>query len=54
MPSAPHEIGLFGKDSERFVVLIGGGTKKRQDNDISEARACWADYKRRKRYASYP
>jgi putative addiction module killer protein len=30
----------FGKDGERFVILIGGGTKKRQDNDIAEAQAC--------------
>lgn len=44
----------FGKDGERFVILIGGGTKKRQDNDIAEAQACWADYKRRKKHAPYP
>ena len=25
----------FGKDGERLVILIGGGTKKRQDHDIA-------------------
>jgi putative addiction module killer protein len=44
----------FGKDGERLVILIGGGTKKRQDNDIATAQACWADYKRRKKDAPYP
>ena len=39
----------FGKDGDRLVILIGGGTKKRQPQDIAEAQACWAAYKRRKR-----
>lgn len=44
----------FGKDGERLVILIGGGTKKRQDSDIAAAQACWTDYKRRKRHAPCP
>ena len=39
----------FGKDGERLVILIGGGTKKRQHPDIAAAQECWAAYKRRKR-----
>ena len=39
----------FGKDGERIVVLLGGGTKKRQNKDIADARDCWNDYKRRKK-----
>ncbi len=31
------------------VILIGGGTKKRQPQDIAEAQQCWASYKRRKK-----
>jgi hypothetical protein len=31
------------------VVLIGGGTKKRQPQDIAAAQECWAAFKRRKR-----
>ncbi len=39
----------FGKDGDRFVILLAGGTKKRQDADITAAKAHWRDYKRRKR-----
>jgi len=38
----------FGKDGERLVILLGGGTKKRQSQDIDVAFANWQDYKRRK------
>jgi putative addiction module killer protein len=38
----------FGKDGERLVILLGGGTKKRQDEDIVAALARWQDYKQRK------
>jgi len=37
----------FGKDGERLVILLGGGTKKRQQHDIEKALANWQDYKRR-------
>ncbi len=39
----------FGKDGDRLVILLAGGTKKRQDSDIAAAKANWSDYKRRKR-----
>lgn len=39
----------FGKDGERLVILLGGGTKKRQQRDIQAARECWADYKARRK-----
>jgi len=39
----------FGKDGDRLVILLAGGTKKRQDADITAAKANWCDYKRRKR-----
>lgn len=38
----------FGKDGERLVILLGGGTKKRQQKDIANALARWQDYKQRK------
>jgi putative addiction module killer protein len=38
----------FGKDGERLVILLGGGTKKRQQADIATAIAGWRDYKLRK------
>jgi putative addiction module killer protein len=38
----------FGKDEDTIVILLGGGTKKRQNKDILAAQECWSDYKRRK------
>jgi putative addiction module killer protein len=38
----------FGKDGKAVVILLGGGTKKRQDRDIATAHERWADYKKRK------
>jgi putative addiction module killer protein len=35
-------------DGQQIVILLGGGTKKRQGKDIASARARWADYERRK------
>lgn len=39
----------FGRDGERLVILLAGGTKQRQQRDIEDAQARWLDYKRRKR-----
>jgi putative addiction module killer protein len=39
----------FGKDGDGIVILLCGGTKKRQDDDIALAGECWQDYKRQKR-----
>ncbi len=38
----------FAKDGERIIILLGGGTKPRQQNDIHAAIARWEDYERRK------
>jgi putative addiction module killer protein len=38
----------FGRNGERIVVLLAGGTKRRQNEDIRLARTRWSDYKRRK------
>jgi putative addiction module killer protein len=38
----------FGRDGDRLVILLAGGTKRRQQVDIRTAQARWADYKRRK------
>ena len=39
----------FGQDGDRLVILVGGGTKNRQQQDIATALARWQDYKQRKR-----
>jgi putative addiction module killer protein len=38
-----------GKDGDTLVILLGGGTKKRQQVDIATAHALWQEYKKRKR-----
>jgi putative addiction module killer protein len=38
----------FGKDGATVVILLGGGTKRRQARDIADAYRCWQDYKQRK------
>ena len=38
----------FGRDGERLIILLGGGTKKRQQKDIDRAEAIWEEYKERK------
>jgi len=38
----------FGWDGKALVILLGGGTKRRQSADIAEALVRWRDYKARK------
>ena len=39
----------FGKDGDKIVILLCGGTKKRQSKDIEQAKVFWDDYKNRKK-----
>jgi len=45
----PGYCVYFGKDGDRLVILLGGGSKKRQQLDIGKAHGYWAEYKQRKR-----
>ena len=38
----------FGKDGAYLVILLGGGTQKRQNRDIRTAQDLWTTYKARK------
>lgn len=38
-----------GKEGDKVIVLLGGGTKKGQSRDIKRAKERWTDYKARKR-----
>jgi putative addiction module killer protein len=40
----------LGRDGETRVILLIGGSKKRQQRDIKDASAFWQDYKQRKRH----
>ena len=39
----------FGKDGDSVVILLAGGSKARQQNDIAAAEMRWTDYKKRKK-----
>jgi putative addiction module killer protein len=49
MDFGPGYRVYFGKDGERLVILLGGGTKKRQQTDIEMAQVLWREFKKRKR-----
>jgi putative addiction module killer protein len=38
----------LGKDGEALIILLVGGTKKRQQTDIERAKSLFAEYKTRK------
>lgn len=38
----------LAKDGGKLIILLGGGTKQRQQSDIERAKAMWAEYKCRK------
>jgi putative addiction module killer protein len=42
----------LAKDSEHRVVLLGGGTKRRQQTDVERAKSLCAEYKARKAAAA--
>jgi putative addiction module killer protein len=39
----------FAKDGERLIVLLGGSSKRNQQEAISTASRLWQDYQRRRR-----
>lgn len=39
----------LGRDGDRLIVLLGGGSKAHQQRDIDNAIALWENYKQRKR-----
>lgn len=41
----------FGRDGEALVILLGGGTKRRQGRDIEVAQLRWDAYQQEKRNA---
>jgi putative addiction module killer protein len=51
MDFGPGYRVYFGRSGRTLIILLAGGTKKRQQRDIEMAHARWADYKRRSRAA---
>ena len=37
----------IGRDREELILLLGGGTKKGQQDDIDRAKERWKDYQKR-------
>jgi putative addiction module killer protein len=44
----------LAKDGDTLIILLGGGTKQRQQADIESAKTMWAEYKVRKAAAARP
>jgi putative addiction module killer protein len=49
MDTGPGYRIYFGRDGQTVVILLAGGTKRRQQKNIEAAQARWADYRRRNR-----
>ena len=49
MNFGPGFRAYFGRDGETLVILLGGGSKKNQKNDIAAAQQLWAEYKATKK-----
>ena len=47
MEFGPGYRVYFGQDGATLVILLAGGSKKRQSEDIAIAKARWAEYKER-------
>ncbi len=54
MDFGPGYRVYFGKDGDALIILLGGGTKHRQQVDIEAAQALWAEYKRSKKKVVKP
>ena len=44
MNFGPGYRAYFGRFENEIVVLLTGGSKRRQSADIKEAKALWAEY----------
>jgi len=38
----------FGQEGDSLIILLGGGTKKRQQRDIHRALVLWNEYKQQR------
>lgn len=44
----------YGHDGNQLIILLGGGTKQRQQKDIDAAKRCWQDCKALKKKVAKP
>jgi putative addiction module killer protein len=45
IPEGPGYRVYYGTRGEEFIVILAGGDKGTQDEDIKQAQELWADYK---------
>ncbi len=45
MDFGPGYRAYYGRDGQRIIILLSGGSKRRQDADIAAAVARWKRYK---------
>ncbi len=48
--SGPGYRIYFGKEGNRRIILLGGGSKRTQNKDIVKAQASWLQYKAEKNH----
>ena len=48
MDFGPGYRVYFGREGRAIIILLGGGSKRRQDADIAAAVARWKRYKQTK------
>ena len=49
MDFGPGYRVYFGRDGKTIIILLGGGSKRRQDTDIAAAIAKWKRYQQAKK-----
>ena len=49
MDFGPGYRVYYGRDGQRIIILLGGGSKRRQDADIAAAVTRWKRYKQTRR-----
>ncbi len=42
----------LAQEGQELIILLGGGTKKRQQSDIAQAKKLYQDYKQRKKMSN--
>ena len=55
----PYRLGpgyriYLARDGDEVIILLGGGIKKSQQNDVARAKTLWTEYKLRKAAAAKP
>ena len=48
MTGAGYRV-YFGRDGDTWIILLGGGSKQRQQDDIQRAKNAWKAYLQRKK-----